>query len=364
MKIEILQVSFSNSCLDIELVAELKGHTNYVYQIVFLSDTQLASCAWDKTIKIWDFEDASVAYELQGHLGAIYCMVLLSNKKWLASGSADETIIIWDLETREIVRVLRGHGNVIFSLAALNDGNLASASKDNTIKIWNPYLKENNMLRTIAHKGVQHIFERLCILSSGFLNHVCYPGLAEYAAVMRVFNPTYGTLVKSIDIKRRSPVITLTMRNDDVAIGFKDGSVELYDLLTEKLTKTLDKCHQAAIASLAQLSDSFIITSGEKSDPTMKIWNIEDGTCVFNFQNGEFKKQKIAISDNSKFIAYAGVDNVIYIYDTTGNLSKKYKFFLNNSEKLNRRFKLVDEIGQGGFFRTYLVRDSVDKDTK
>jgi WD40 repeat protein len=53
----------------------------------------------------------------------------------LASGSNDGFVKIWNLSNGKLRNTLK-HANQVRKLIALNDSLLASASWDNTIKIW------------------------------------------------------------------------------------------------------------------------------------------------------------------------------------------------------------------------------------
>jgi WD40 repeat protein len=54
----------------------------------------------------------------------------------LASASDDMTVRVWDSLKGVALRVLEGHTGWVKSVIALGDGKLASASDDRTVRIW------------------------------------------------------------------------------------------------------------------------------------------------------------------------------------------------------------------------------------
>lgn len=64
-------------------------------------------------------------------------LVVLSNELFASgSGNPDFTIKIWNLDTGLMINALNGHTNRVSALVQLNKTTLASASFDETIKIW------------------------------------------------------------------------------------------------------------------------------------------------------------------------------------------------------------------------------------
>ena len=81
----------------------------------------------------------------QVHTSRIESLITLSNGN-LASGSLDETIKIWDVGEGKEICTLEGHKSKINALSLLNDRRFASADNDGKINIWD--LNENKLIKT------------------------------------------------------------------------------------------------------------------------------------------------------------------------------------------------------------------------
>lgn len=150
----------------------LRGHLDSVRAVVFdASDIGLYSASDDGTIKYWRVDSSGLKQNkpnpngalgvadidpvatLRSHSGAVTCLALSNSKRKLYSGSVDASIVVWKLldsnivepyppfdKTSEIGRLV-GHTQPIWDLAILptrgdEEGLLASASADGTVKIW------------------------------------------------------------------------------------------------------------------------------------------------------------------------------------------------------------------------------------
>ncbi|MEH2240517.1 WD40 repeat domain-containing protein, partial [Nostoc sp.] len=67
----------------------------------------------------------------------------------LASASVDKTIKIWDVSSGQLLKTLTGHSSEVYSVAYSPNGQqLASASVDKTIKIWD--VSSGQLLKTLT----------------------------------------------------------------------------------------------------------------------------------------------------------------------------------------------------------------------
>ncbi|MEH2238130.1 nSTAND1 domain-containing NTPase, partial [Nostoc sp.] len=74
---------------------------------------------------------------LEGHSDVVISVAYSPNGQQLASASVDKTIKIWDVSSGQLLKTLTGHSDRVISVAYSPNGQqLASASGDKTIKIW------------------------------------------------------------------------------------------------------------------------------------------------------------------------------------------------------------------------------------
>ena len=75
--------------------------------------------------------------DLSGHTGDVSSVCFSPDGKRLASASDDQTVKVWDAATGQEALTLKGHTSYVTSVCFSPDGKrLASASYDQTVKVW------------------------------------------------------------------------------------------------------------------------------------------------------------------------------------------------------------------------------------
>ena len=74
---------------------------------------------------------------LKSDIADIYSLAVLPNGNQIASASKDSTIKIWNIETEQLVHNLKIHSATVRALTVLTNGLLVSGSEDARINFFN-----------------------------------------------------------------------------------------------------------------------------------------------------------------------------------------------------------------------------------
>jgi WD40 repeat protein len=150
----------------------------------------------------------------------------------LASASLDETIKVWDPSTGELRKTLTGHSGRINGVAFSHDGTqLASTSWDKTIKLWDP--STGDLRKTLTgHSGR---INGVAFSHDGMqLASACQNG------IIMLWDLSTGELRKSL-WNDSSLVTAVAFSHDGTQLAYasQDKTIKLWDLSTGQLRKTL-----------------------------------------------------------------------------------------------------------------------------
>jgi WD40 repeat protein len=133
-------ISYSEAC---------SGRNNVVSAITEVSNSRFASATWDGKVIIWTLEDLNQVGEVQAHDEAINALVScrVDGKNLLVSASDDQSIRVWQLpqyssrgkqqKFRRLHAIDSAHHSWVTHLVYLGGCEVASASKDGTVAVWN-----------------------------------------------------------------------------------------------------------------------------------------------------------------------------------------------------------------------------------
>lgn len=245
---------------------------------------------------------------LTHHQDAVTCVGFSPDGQWIASASADNTIKLWNPQGEEIYS-LQGHQERVASISFSPNGSvLASASADGNIKLWNLQGEE-----VYSFKGHQ-----------GEVNSIRFSPDGKWMA-----SASADHTIKLWSVGRRYLISTFSGHQDVVtSVSFspdgktlvsasRDGTVRFWRLsLKDKRQFKPLMGHQGAVTSVSFSPDGQTIVSAG-IDGTIRLWSLE-GQEIRSLTGHQGPVWSVRFSHSGHTIASAGVDKTIKLWSRTG----------------------------------------------
>jgi WD40 repeat protein len=122
------------------LIASLRGHTDWIYDLAQISDDLLASSSYDETIRIWNLTTNTCKYNLTGHVSRVRSIKQVSIDILLSAGGDqfDNTFKLWNISSGQVISNFKGHRFGTWTLIdLLSDGQTLVNGVCDGVKLWN-----------------------------------------------------------------------------------------------------------------------------------------------------------------------------------------------------------------------------------
>ncbi|MEH2053920.1 nSTAND1 domain-containing NTPase [Nostoc sp.] len=251
---------------------------------------------------------------LEGHISGVNSVTFSRVPPWgwrshrslIASASADNTIKLWHPDG-SLVKTLSGHDDVVNSVSFSPDCQiLASASQDKTVKLWS---REGQLLATLL--GHQAVVNSVSFSPDGQII-----ASASTDKTVKLWSRD-GKLLKTLQ-GHNGAVLGVAWSTDGqtLASGSADKTVKLWSR-DGKLLKTLQG-HEDAVLSVAWSPDGQTIASASL-DQTIKLWNL-NGKLLRTLSGHSAGVTSVTFSPDGKTIASASTDETIKLWSSEGVL--------------------------------------------
>lgn len=190
-------------------LSELSGKQNWMVTRVRYhpSGSYLATCCSDNSWRLWDLESQTEILHQEGHSDVVFDIAFHCDGSLAGSAGMDSYSRIWDLRTGRSIQLLEGHMAGVRSIDFSMDGyHIATGSLDNSVKVWN--LRERKLEYTIpAHLNMVTtvMFEKengFYLATSSFDKTVKFWSTQTWAPIKEL--DTFDDKVTKIDLSVKS----------------------------------------------------------------------------------------------------------------------------------------------------------------
>jgi len=212
---------------------------------------------------------------LEGHTDHVVRVAIAPDSKTIASASGDNTIKVWNATTDVLQYTLMEHTDFVRGVAWSPDGqSLASASRDKTVRLWN--VDDGTLLFTFP----QHTEEVWSV----------------------AWAPDGETLASAACASRDDD----NCHAGEILLWRKDGTVlhQLHDMETETVGGV----------SVAFAPDGQTLAVASK-DTTVWLWNVSDGTLQERLTGHTDFVWDVAWSSNSETLASVSRDQTVRLWN-------------------------------------------------
>jgi WD40 repeat protein len=321
-----------------------------VYSIAFTRNSRLLAAAGWGFVRLWDPQTGDSKGTLTGHDGWIQAVQFSPNGSTLASASDDKTIKLWSVGTGRELRTLTDHTGPVRGLQYTPDGKLlASVSDDKTVRLWNA--ETGVLVRTLpGHSGPVYsvaLSADGALLASG-------GAVTETTGEVRLWELPSGRPVQTVSVPHKwANSLAFTPDGSHLAVGTRDGYVELRDTRTGQLAATLRES-EWSVPSVAFSPDGKTLAAAQW-DKVARLWDVHSRRLVRTLGRPDLVNS-VALSADGSLLASASTDQLVRLWDpATGELKR----VLTEEEgqgisvAFSPQGKLLASAGWGGYVRLW-----------
>ena len=245
---------------------------------------------------------------LGGHAKKVLGVSFSPDGKMLASASDDNTVKLWDPSTGKEIKTLSGHTDWVRGVSFSPDSKmLASAGGDNTVKLWD--ISTGKEIKTLSRHANW-------VMDVSFSPDGKMLASASADKTVKLWDTRTGKEIKTLT-GHANWVMDVSFSPDGkmLASASADKTVKLWDTRTLKEIKTLTG--HIGYANSVNFSRDGKMLASASADKTVKLWEISTLKEIKTLSGHIYSVNGVSFSPDSKMLASASSDKTVKLWDTS-----------------------------------------------
>lgn len=240
---------------------------------------------------IYDLKNHILIATLSGHTGFVSHIKTLSNGD-IVTASRDGTIRLWNSVNFNCYDILRHHTDEIWDILILADDTIVSSARDGKLILWTSS-QEFDILSDNGHTYFLAILDADHIVAGSITDNLL------------IWNTKTTMLEKGFD--NSQGISRILVINNKIVAGRKNGSITIY----EDKKETTIYGNGNTIRSMCIISDDVIITGS--NDGTIAMWNLKTYTKIHSFTVSNIISSILKLPNGNIMIGV--YDSTFYMYN-------------------------------------------------
>lgn len=258
--------------------------------------------------KRWNNGEAAAIY-LNGHKDSVYCVQF--DEKKIITGSRDNTIRVWDAHNYQCIKKLGPPNNTRERVQAQRP----EVEPQGVV----PFCKMEITSSDPVSPPLTN-WHQASVLCLQYDDEILVTGSSDFTCLVWSIKDDYQPLFRLVG--HLAGVLDVCIDQKHIVTCSKDTTIKIWDRSTGQCLNTL-RGHRGPVNAV-QVRGNFLASAS--GDGMSKLWRLEDGVCVKEFQSKDRGLACVEFSEDGRTIFAGGNDQVIYEYDTiTGTKLRELK---------------------------------------
>lgn len=295
----------------------LRGHQDWVSSVAFGPNGRtILSASVDKTVKVWELSSEETAKPI-GHTRRLNTIAVSADGRWVASGSEDRTIKIWDaaagIEVATLDAAAGGHDAEVTALAFEPSGKrLVSGGEDKKMVIWDVETRKPVQTLNVDQRLPYMLWT---VKGDKIVVWQNTPRGETETNNFKSYDPD-GKPLNSLDLKERKVLCcTFSVDGEMAALGFADGSVQLWDMKKNERVGGDWAAFNKDLGDMAITPDRKKVIAAD-AECNVKIYDIAEKKVLKTFQAHKAGLNGVMVSPNGNRFATISDNGEVKLWDT------------------------------------------------